>query len=91
MEEKGERGAPIKYCLYEDEKGNWRVQCVSVAPGSFENRRSLPAAWRGMRDSELDKIAGIDGCIFVHSSGFIGGNTTREGAMAMAAKALEIE
>jgi uncharacterized UPF0160 family protein len=35
----------------------------------------------------LDAVSGIDGC----AAGFIGGNKTYEGALAMAAKALTIE
>lgn len=35
--------------------------------------------------------SGIPGCVFVHASGFIGGNDTLEGAVAMAAKALDME
>lgn len=34
---------------------------------------------------------GIPGGVFVHASGFIGGNDSLEGAVAMAAKALEME
>jgi len=48
----------------------------------------LPIAWRGLSDNELIKVAGIDGCVFVHSSGFIGGNKTFDGALAMARKSL---
>jgi uncharacterized UPF0160 family protein len=75
----------------QDEKGNWRIQCVSVSPGSFENRRSLPAAWRGLRDAELDDVTGQPGGIFVHAAGFIGGHKTVEGATAMAIAALNLE
>jgi len=64
------------------------VQAVSVSPGSFESRLPLPAVWRGLRDDELCKESGIDGGVFVHMSGFIGGNKTLEGALAMAKKAL---
>ncbi|TFK30468.1 GAMM1 protein [Coprinopsis marcescibilis] len=79
------------YVLYPDEAGgNWRVQAVPVSPSSFESRKSLPEAWRGIRDDELSKLTGIDGCIFVHASGFIGGNKTKEGALSMAKKALEL-
>jgi hypothetical protein len=35
--------------------------------------------WRGIRDTELSKVSGIPGCIFVHASGFIGGNSSYEG------------
>ena len=44
-----------------------------------------------MRDADLDAVSGISGGIFVHAAGFIGGNKTSEGALAMAAKALEID
>lgn len=81
----------VKYCLFQDTKGSWRVQCVGVEGQSFQNRLSLPAAWCGVRDGELDKISGISGCIFVHASGFIGGNATFEGALQMAQTALKQE
>ena len=58
--------------------------------GTFTNRKSLPEAWCGIRDEELSSLTGIDGCVFVHASGFIGGNKTRKGVMEMAVKALEL-
>jgi uncharacterized UPF0160 family protein len=58
---------------------------------SFDNRLSLPKQWRGLRDDELSTISGIPNCIFVHASGFIGGNTTYDGALAMARRSLELE
>lgn len=45
--------------------------------------------WCGIRDEELSTLTGIKGCIFVHASGFIGGNETREGVLSMARKTLE--
>ena len=80
-----------KYVLYEDEKKAWRVQAVGVGPASFDSRKALPAAWRGLRDEALSEVAGVPGCGFCHASGFIGGNATFEGARAMAVKALELE
>jgi uncharacterized UPF0160 family protein len=62
------------YVIYPDETGgNWRIQAVPVSPESFDSRKALPEKWRGVRDDELSKISGVDGCIFVHASGFIGG------------------
>ena len=62
------------YVLYPDEfGGNWRIQAVPIAPESFESRKALPEQWRGVRDDDLSKLSGVDGCIFVHASGFIGG------------------
>ena len=88
-----ERGTdPLpKYVLYEDDKGAWRIQAIPTTPSAFENRKPLPAAWRGVRDAALDEVTGIEGGVFVHAAGFIGGNKTFEGALAMAAKALEMD
>ncbi len=80
----------IKFVLYEDATGGmWRVQAVNEEDGKFALRLGLPAAWRGLRDSELSAVAGIDGCTFVHAGGFIGGNKTFEGALKMATTALD--
>ena len=81
---------PIKYVLYEDQSGMWRIQCVSVRGKAFENRLGLPAEWRGVRDEDLSRVAGIDGCTFCHASGFIGGNRSYGGALEMARAALSV-
>lgn len=47
--------------------------------------------WRGVRDENLSNISNIKGCIFCHSSGFIGGNKTKEGAMQMAVASLKAD
>lgn len=63
---------------------------MAIAPDRFESRKPLPAQWRGLRDDELSKETGIPGCVFVHASGFIGGNQTYEGALALARNALKL-
>jgi len=82
---------PIKYVLFEDSNaGTWRIQCVPAAKNSFENRLSLPEAWRGVRDEELSKVTGIPGSTFVHVGGFIGGGKTYDCVLEMARAALKI-
>ena len=78
----------IKFVLYTDQGGMWRVQAVTVEGKQFENRLSLPKEWRGVRDEDLAKITKIPGSKFCHAAGFIGGNETYEGALAMAKEAL---
>uniref|UniRef100_M4E9J8 Uncharacterized protein n=2 Tax=Brassica campestris TaxID=3711 RepID=M4E9J8_BRACM len=81
----------IKYVIYQDERGKqWRVQAVAVAPDRFENRKGLPEQWRGLRDEKLSEAAEIPGCVFVHMSGFIGGNQSYDGALSMARTALTL-
>lgn len=83
----------VLYVLYPEshrESAKWRVQAVSVSKDSFESRKPLPEAWRGARDDQLSDTSGIGGCVFVHASGFIGGNKTKAGALAMVKKAIEM-
>ncbi|XP_019410586.1 PREDICTED: UPF0160 protein MYG1, mitochondrial [Crocodylus porosus] len=82
---------PIKFVLYSDQNGQWRVQSVPAAPHSFNSRLPLLEAWRSLRDQELSQLSGIPGCVFVHTSGFIGGNQTQEGALLMAQKTLALQ
>ncbi|KIW40287.1 uncharacterized protein PV06_07498 [Exophiala oligosperma] len=84
----------ILFVIYpekEEPGSKWRIQAVSKDMSSFENRKSLPEPWRGVRDAELDALLGSDvedGAVFVHASGFIGGHKTEAGVRAMAALAL---
>lgn len=87
-EELQSNGPLVKYVLFEDSTASWRVQCVPTSKNSFENRRSLPESWRGLRDEALSTKSGIEDCVFVHASGFIGGNRTYKGALLMAQRAL---
>ncbi|KAK7410741.1 hypothetical protein VNO78_01781 [Psophocarpus tetragonolobus] len=81
---------PIKYVLYPDDRSeNWRLQVVAVSPAKFESRKPLPYLWRGLENDKLSEVAGIPGCTFVHMSGFIGGNTSYDGALAMARASLK--
>lgn len=79
----------VQYVVYKDMTGgSWRVQAVPVSKTSFTSRTPLPEPWRGSRDDDLSTLSGIEGCVFVHASGFIGGNKTFEGAMEMVRKSL---
>uniref|UniRef100_A0A8D0FPL6 MYG1 exonuclease n=1 Tax=Strix occidentalis caurina TaxID=311401 RepID=A0A8D0FPL6_STROC len=79
---------PLQLVLFPDRSGQWRVQSVPTGPHTFQSRLPLPEPWRGVRDEALSQLAGIPGCVFVHASGFIGGNRTREGALEMARRTL---
>ncbi|XP_016116079.1 UPF0160 protein MYG1, mitochondrial-like [Sinocyclocheilus grahami] len=73
----------IKFVLYPDQSGHWRVQCVPAGLNTFQNRLSLLEEWRGLQNEALSERSGIPGCIFVHASGFIGDNWTLEMAKRM--------
>lgn len=79
----------IKFVIFRNSEA-WRVQAVPVSPKSFELRLPLHEKWLGLRDNALSAASGISDCIFVHSSGFIGGNKSREGALEMAIKTIKL-
>ena len=81
-------GADILYVLYGDSGGSWRIQAVPEEPTSFISRKKLLEPHMGLRDEVLSEATSIPGCIFVHASGFIGGHSNKQGALAMAIKSL---
>ncbi|GJV74640.1 UPF0160 protein-like protein [Tanacetum coccineum] len=80
-----DRFCPWKLHLYELEQ-----ELKTEPTVKYVLYRALPAQWRGLRDDDLSKQSGISDCVFVHMSGFIGGNHTYEGALAMARGALKL-
>lgn len=84
VEKNNKKEGVTKFVIFADSSGKYRVSTVSVTSTLFEFRKGLPERLRGLRDDELSKESGIDQCIFVHASGFIGGTHTREGALALA-------
>lgn len=78
----------VAFVMYTDQSGMWRVQAVTAEGTDFTNRVDLPEAWRGVREAALVAASGIVGARFCHAGGFICGNDTYEGALAMARAAL---
>ena len=70
----GDTGNTILYCLYQDDREKkWRIMSVPTSEGSFNQRKPLPAQWRGLRGPALDAVTDVPGGTFVHIAGFTGG------------------
>ncbi len=78
----------LLYVISPDAHEKWHISAVPELPGSFKNRKSLPAAWAGLDGSELDVVIGLAGCIFCHRARFVAGHKTKDGALEMARQAL---
>lgn len=90
LEKEQELEGEILFVLFLDESNkSWRVGTVPVHVGSFECRKTLRSEWKALRGSDLDEKSGIQGCVFVHAAGFIGGHNNRQGALEMATKSLD--
>jgi uncharacterized UPF0160 family protein len=82
-------GAPdALYVVYPKSDGSWGAQAVPVALGTFENRRPLPAAWAGLQAAELAALTGVPDAMFCHSARFLAVARSREGVLALVARAL---
>jgi uncharacterized UPF0160 family protein len=81
---------PVFYAVYPVPNGNWMVDAMPPEPGSFAQRLPLPEAWAGLRDADLAAACGVSDAVFVHARRFVAAARSREGAMAMARRAIEI-
>ncbi|TSC83607.1 MAG: hypothetical protein G01um101417_482 [Parcubacteria group bacterium Gr01-1014_17] len=86
----GEKAEPL-FVVTPDRgpSGNWRAHAVRVGPNSFTSRLSFPEAWAGKRDEELALVSGVPDAVFCHNKLFTVAAQTKEGAIALAKKALE--
>lgn len=83
------KAADALYVVFPSNRGGYSIQAIPDAIGSFENRKPLPEAWRGVSARDLQAVSGVSDANFCHPSGFIGGANSLEGAMEMARKAIE--
>jgi uncharacterized UPF0160 family protein len=66
----------------------WGVKAARTDPKTFKNRKDFPANWAGLRDEELQKIAGVPDAVFCHRGLFMAVAKSKEGAIELAQKAL---
>jgi uncharacterized UPF0160 family protein len=69
--------------------GDWDVKAVPVASQGFENRIQLPREWAGLSGQALADVTGVSDAVFCHNGRFMVIAKSREGALALAKKALE--
>jgi len=77
-------GAPDALFVVYPKSDGWGLQAVPRALGSFENRRSLPEAWRGLSGPALIAASGVAGAVFCHAAGFYAAADSRDGILALA-------
>lgn len=72
---------PTEFVLFPGMDGSWRIVAIPPRLGAFEQKRSLPEAWAGLTDEDLEAVTGIPGAVFCHRNRFIAVFQTREGAL----------
>ncbi|KAK1347216.1 UPF0160 domain-containing protein [Hamiltosporidium tvaerminnensis] len=73
----------FKFAVCEVESNNFRIYAFQVERYKFKSKIALRKEWRGLRGAELKNVCKIEGCVFVHATGFTGGNETLKGAIKM--------
>lgn len=81
---KNEKALKINYAVFPSSRGGYNVYAVPLELGSFENRKSLPIKWRGLRDKELQEVTGVESARFCHNAGFICSADSKAGALELA-------
>ncbi len=77
------------YVIYPDKNNDaWAVKAVNVGPQSFALRKPFPEEWAGKQGRDLAEASGVPDAIFCHNARFIAIAKSKEGAMALANKAL---
>jgi uncharacterized UPF0160 family protein len=80
------KDSSILYVVFKTDdgkSGGWRSQAVPVNEGSFSLRKPFPESWRGLSGADLEKITGVEGCVFCHKNGYIVGTTSKESAIEL--------
>jgi len=67
----------------------WHARMIPDAIGSFGLRKKFPESWAGKRDKELADVSGVRDAVFCHNKLFLAVAQSKEGALALAKKALE--
>ena len=71
------------------DKEDWYVVAMRKEKNSFGNRKDFPKAWAGLKAKELKEVTGVDEAVFCHNNLFLAVAKSKEGAVALAEKALK--
>ena len=67
---------------------DWKIEAVRLDPKNFANRKDFPKDWAGMRDADMARVSGVPDAIFCHNGLWLVVTKSKEGALAIAQKAL---
>lgn len=71
LESNNEKAGKILYVVFKSNRKGYTIKAVPKKMGSFENRKSFPKEWCGLRNEELQTVTGVKTATFCHNMGFI--------------------
>lgn len=84
LESTNPKAQEINFVVFPSKRGGYNVYAVPKEKGSFENRKSLPETWRGLRDEKLQEVTEVSTARFCHNAGFICSTDEFEDALKLA-------
>ena len=73
----------------ENRSKGWCVRTIRKDEHGYANRKDLPKEWAGKSGKEMAKISGVSDATFCHLGLFLAVAKSKEGAIALAKKAVE--
>ena len=67
---------------------DWKIEAIRNDPKNFANRKDFPRDWAGMRDADMARVSGVPDAVFCHNGLWLVVTKSKEGALAIAQKAL---
>jgi uncharacterized UPF0160 family protein len=86
-----EEAKNLLYAVYSSgDDSSWNVVAMRSRLDSFDSRKPLPEEWRGLDEKDFQRVSGVADAIFCHRSGFLAAARSREGAVTLAKRAIEM-
>jgi uncharacterized UPF0160 family protein len=80
---------PLYAVLPRPDASLWHIVAINKGPNTYLSRKSLPKNWLGKNKKELQEITNVKDAVFCHRNGFMCVAESKEGAIALAKKALD--
>ncbi|MCR5667349.1 MAG: MYG1 family protein [Eubacterium sp.] len=81
IEHKAKAEKQVKEAIKKSNRGGYNIQAVSETNDRTKLKKPFPGGWRGKNEKEIEKITGIKGVRFCHTSGFLTVTNTLEAAL----------
>jgi uncharacterized UPF0160 family protein len=78
----------VLFIVSPETRGGWCVRTVRKKKNEFINRKDLPLAWAGKSGADMAAVSGVPDATFCHLKLFLAVAKSKEGALALAQKAL---
>lgn len=80
----------IKLVVFPSNRGGYNIKTVPKSITDLTFRVPLPQEWSGLTDEKFQEVSGIDGAMFCHNKLFIATAISKESAIELAKKAINI-